>query len=179
MQMGEIPMLSRREEMAVLGASASRRGFRCCMLATDYILQAAIGLLEDIRDNKLRLDRTIDVSVINVGEKARLLKVLPPNLRTLRHLMLQNKRDFALAINRRQPAKRRRAGLAAAADPPRQGGPAGRGNGAPHAAFAAVVGRNSGRFPSGWTRFGGNWRRRAATRRTSPAPRNSARNCAI
>ncbi len=65
-------------------------------------------MLESIRDNRLRLDRTIEVSVINIREKTRLLKVLAPNLRTLHHLMLQNKRDFALAINRRQPAKRRR-----------------------------------------------------------------------
>ena len=78
-----------------------------CWPAT-IILQAAIGLLESIRDNKLRLDRTIEVSVINLREKARLLKVLTPNLRTLHHLMLQNKRDFALAINRRQPTKHRR-----------------------------------------------------------------------
>ena len=109
MQMGEIPMLSRQEETSVAKRiDRSRRGFRYSMLATDYILQAAIGLLESIRDNKLRLDRTIEVSVINLGEKARLLKVLTPNLRTLHHLMLQNKRDFALAINRRQPAKHRR-----------------------------------------------------------------------
>jgi len=109
MQMGEIPMLSRQEETSVAKRiDRSRRGFRYSMLATDYVLQAAIGLLESIRDNKLRLDRTIEVSVINLGEKARLLKVLTPNLRTLHHLMLQNKRDFALAINRRQPAKHRR-----------------------------------------------------------------------
>ena len=109
MQMGEIPMLSRQEETSVAKRiDRSRRGFRYSMLATDYILQAAIGLLESIRDNKLRLDRTIEVSVINLGEKARLLKVLTPNLRTLHHLMLQNKRDFALAIDRRQPAKHRR-----------------------------------------------------------------------
>ena len=109
MQMGEIPMLSRQEETSVAKRiDRGRRGFRNTMLASDYILQAAIGLLESIRDNKLRLDRTIEVSVINIGEKARLLKVLTPNLRTLHHLMLQNKRDFALAINRRQPTKHRR-----------------------------------------------------------------------
>jgi RNA polymerase primary sigma factor len=109
MQMGEIPMLDRRKETAVARRIVrSRRKFRCCMLATDYILHAAIGLLENVRDNKLRLDRTIEVSVINVGEKARLLKVLTPNLRTLHHLMLQNKRDFALAIAGRQAAKCRR-----------------------------------------------------------------------
>ena len=110
MQMGEIPMLSRREEKSVAQRIVrSRRRFRCCMLASDYVLYAAKGLLEGVRDNKLRLDRTMEVSVVNVGEKSRLLKVLTPNLRTLDHLLLQNKRDFALAVARRQPAKCRRA----------------------------------------------------------------------
>ncbi len=109
MQMGEISMLNRQEEMAVAKRIyRGRRGFRYSMLATDYILHAAVGLLESIRDNRLRLDRTIEVSVVNLREKARLLKVLTPNLRTLHHLMLQNKRDFALAIHRRQPRKQRR-----------------------------------------------------------------------
>jgi len=109
MQMGEIPMLNRHEELVVAKRiKCGRRNFRYCMLASDYILQAAIRLLEDIRDNKLRLDRTIEVSVINLREKTRLLKVLTPNLRTLHHLMLQNKRDFVLAISRRRSEKQRR-----------------------------------------------------------------------
>ena len=109
MQMGEIPMLNRQEEVAVAKRiERGRRRFRHCMLANDYILQAAIGLLEDIRDNRLRLDRTIEVAVINLREKSRLLKVLVPNLQTLHHLMLQNKRDFVLAIHRRQLSTQRR-----------------------------------------------------------------------
>jgi len=109
MQMGEIPMLDRQEETAIAKRIAhARRGYRHCMLASDYILQAAVRLLEDIRDNKLRLDRTIEVSVINLREKTRLLNVLTPNLTTLRHLMLQNKRDFHLAISRKQMTNRRR-----------------------------------------------------------------------
>ncbi len=109
MQMGEIPMLSRQEETAVARRiDHNRLGYRYSMLATDYVLQAAVELLEGIRDNRIRLDRTIEVSVINVGEKARLLKMLTPNLLTLRHLMLQNKRDFALAVHQKQPAALRR-----------------------------------------------------------------------
>jgi RNA polymerase primary sigma factor len=109
MQMGEIPMLSRQEERTAAGRIVrGRRQFRYCLLATDYILHAAIGLLEGVRDGRLRLDRTIEVSVVNLREKSRLLKVLTPNLQTLRHLTLENKRDFALAIARRQPAKARR-----------------------------------------------------------------------
>ena len=108
-QMGEIPLLSRQEEIDVARRIArSRRGFRHALLATDYILHAAIGLLEAVRDNRLRLDRTMEVSVTNTAEKNRLLKVLLPNLQTLHHLMLQNKRDFVLAVSRRLPTAQRR-----------------------------------------------------------------------
>ncbi len=79
MQMGEIPLLKPREELAAAKRiETSRRRFRQCMLANDYVLQAAVSLLECIRDNKVRLDRTIEVSVINIREKRRLLKVLAP-----------------------------------------------------------------------------------------------------
>ncbi|MGD0519419.1 MAG: sigma-70 family RNA polymerase sigma factor, partial [Thermoguttaceae bacterium] len=87
---------------------SSRRRFRQCMLANDYVLQAAVSLLECIRDNKVRLDRTIEVSVINIREKRRLLKVLDPNLYTLHHLLAHNRRDFSLAVHDRHPRKKRR-----------------------------------------------------------------------
>jgi len=110
MQMGEIPMLSRpRELRAARRIKRTRRRFRSSMLATDYVLQAAVGLLESIRDSKLRLDRTIEVSVVNVREKRRLMKVLLPNLRTLRHLVWRNKQDFAVALDKRRRMKERRA----------------------------------------------------------------------
>ncbi|NQU24246.1 MAG: sigma-70 family RNA polymerase sigma factor, partial [Candidatus Nealsonbacteria bacterium] len=110
MQMGEIPLLSRRQEIrSAKQIERSRRRFRHSMLATDFVLQGAIELLEAIRDGKLRLDRTIEVSVINVREKRRLLKMLDPNLHTLKHLMRSNQRDFALAINASQPNSLRRA----------------------------------------------------------------------
>ena len=108
MQMGEIPLLTRQEEVsAAKRIERGRKRFRHGMLANDYVLQAAIGLLERIRDRKLRLDRTIEVSVINVREKRRLLKVMAPNIRTLRHLVWQNKQDFAVAINKRKGMKQR------------------------------------------------------------------------
>jgi RNA polymerase primary sigma factor len=109
MQMGEIPLLSRAEELvAAKRIERSRRRFRRCMLATDYMLHAAVGLLQQIHDGKLRLDRTIEVSVVNVRKKRRLLKLLAPNLRTLKHLLRLNRQDFAAAIHRRRPLKRRR-----------------------------------------------------------------------
>ena len=70
MQMGEIPMLSRREERPWRSGSSAAGGDSAiaCWPATTCF-RRPIGLLENIRDNKLRLDRTIEVSVINVGEK--------------------------------------------------------------------------------------------------------------
>ncbi len=108
-QMGEIPLLTGAQEVSVARRIEQNRcRYRHCMLANDYILRAAVTLLESIRDNRLRLDRTIEVSVINIKEKNRLLKVLEPNLRTLHHLMLENRRDFMLAINRHETPTRRR-----------------------------------------------------------------------
>jgi len=109
MQMGEIPLLKPKEELAAAKRiETGRRRFRQCMLANDYVLHAAVSLLECIRDNKVRLDRTIEVSVINIREKRRLLKVLDPNLFTLHHLLIHNRRDFTLAMHDRHPRKKRR-----------------------------------------------------------------------
>ena len=54
MQMGEIPLLEpgRRDRRRPSRSSARRRRFRHSMLATDYVLQAAIDLLESIRDGR-------------------------------------------------------------------------------------------------------------------------------
>ena len=109
MQMGEIPLLTRSEELAAARRiERTRARFRFNLLATDYILSSAVNLLERIRDGKLRLDRTIEVSVINVREKNRLMKVLIPNLHTLVHLLQQNRRDFAVAIDKRHRKRLRR-----------------------------------------------------------------------
>jgi RNA polymerase primary sigma factor len=109
MQMGEIPLLKPKEELAAARKiETSRRQFRQCMLNNDYVLHAAASLLECIRDNKIRLDRTIEVSVINVREKRRLLKVLQPNLQTIHHLLVHNRRDFTIAVHSHHTAKTRR-----------------------------------------------------------------------
>ncbi len=79
MQMGEIPLLTRAEEIAsAKEIERTRTHFRHSMLASDYLLQGAVGLLKKVRDGKLRLDRTIEVSVTNTAEKKNLLKRTRP-----------------------------------------------------------------------------------------------------
>ncbi|MBN1910891.1 MAG: sigma-70 family RNA polymerase sigma factor [Pirellulales bacterium] len=109
MQMGEIPLLNRQEEVsAAKWIEKARSRFRQSILATDYVLHGAMELLEKVRDGALRLDRTIEVSVINVREKRRIMRLFEPNLHTLRNLLLLNQRDFGVAIDRRRPMPERR-----------------------------------------------------------------------
>jgi RNA polymerase primary sigma factor len=110
MQMGQIPLLTRQEEIeAAKIIERTRFLYRHSMLATDYVLEGAVALLEKVRDGELRLDRTIEVSVTNTTEKKNIMRRLGPNLRTLRHLLRENRHDFLQSVNLREPMAERRA----------------------------------------------------------------------
>ncbi len=105
MQMGEIPMLSR--DMEVTSAKRierTRTRFRRTLLSNDFMLHGAADLLQKVADGKLRLDRTIEISVTNIAEKKRILKRIGPNLETIRHLLTLNQVDFRLAVSRQATA---------------------------------------------------------------------------
>jgi RNA polymerase primary sigma factor len=100
-QMGEIPLLTRQEEVtAAKRIEFTRTDYRQWMLASDFVLQGATKLLEQVRDSKLRLDRTIEVSVTNATEKVAIMRRIGPNIKTLRHLLLRNHADYHVAINK-------------------------------------------------------------------------------
>jgi RNA polymerase primary sigma factor len=111
MQMGQIPLLTRPQELiAAKEIERARTLYRHRMLATDYILQGAASLLEQVRDSKLRLDRTIEVSVTNTSEKKRIMLRIGPNLVTLRRLLKENHADYRIVVNKRiESAQRHRA----------------------------------------------------------------------
>lgn len=104
MQMGRIPLLTRDEEVATaVQIDKARFAFRNTLLATDFMLRGAIDLLQKVHDKRLRLDRTIEVSVTDKAEKKRILLRLVPNLKTLKLLMTENRKDFHFAVNHNQP----------------------------------------------------------------------------
>jgi RNA polymerase primary sigma factor len=110
MQMGEIPMLSRDEEVAAAREiEEARTLFRRALLCSDFVLRGAITLLEKIRDGRLRLDRTVEISVTDLKAKTRVLKQIGPNLATLEHLLAANRKDFTLVVRKDIPAERRHA----------------------------------------------------------------------
>ena len=110
MQMGQIPLLTREQEVsAAKQIEKTRDRYRHWMLATDFMLQGSLKLLEQVRDKKLRLDRTIEVSVTNASEKKAIMQRIVPNVRTLQHLLSLNREDFLTSVNKRLPMRQRRA----------------------------------------------------------------------
>ncbi|TWU49735.1 RNA polymerase sigma factor RpoD/SigA [Rubripirellula reticaptiva] len=110
MQMGQIPLLTREQEVsAAKQIEKTRVRYRQTMMATDFMLQGALKLLEQVRDKTLRLDRTIEVSVTNAPEKKAIMLRIIPNVRTIQHLLSLNRADYMTAINRKMPIRQRRA----------------------------------------------------------------------
>jgi RNA polymerase primary sigma factor len=109
-QMGEIPLLSRREEVTLARQIERTRAlFRRNVLACDYVMQLAVKVLRRVHDGELPFDRTVQVSVTDQLEKNQILGRLPTNLKTLETLQKRNQHDYNLATSKSRPAGQRRA----------------------------------------------------------------------
>ncbi len=83
-QMGEIPLLTRVQEISLAKKiEITRRRFRRQLLETDYALKTATEILRKVSVNELPFDRTIKVSMTEGLEKTQILGRMPYNLRTI------------------------------------------------------------------------------------------------
>jgi RNA polymerase primary sigma factor len=104
MQMGDIPLLTRREELATAERiERTRRNLRRAILTSDYVLQSALGILDDVLTGRTRLEQAIDVSLSDPSMAGGLLRRIEANRRTLEQLLERNQQDYRAALNRRQP----------------------------------------------------------------------------
>ena len=109
-QMGEIPLLTRQQEIALAKQiEVTRAKFRCRVLECDYVMQQAVKVLRRVYDGDLPFDRTVQVSVTDRLEKEQILGRLPHNLRTLAVLLKRNRRDYHVATSKSRPMGQRRA----------------------------------------------------------------------
>jgi RNA polymerase primary sigma factor len=112
-QMGEIPLLTRQQEINLARRiETTRTAFRRRLLACDYVIRAAYKVLLRVHRGELPFDRTVQVSVTDRLEKEQILGRLPHNLLTLEKLLETNAQDYRVASSKSEKAAVRRAAWA-------------------------------------------------------------------
>jgi RNA polymerase primary sigma factor len=101
-QMGEIPLLSRKQEIDLAKKiEVTRKRFRRKVLECDYALSNVVETLRRVHHGDLPFDRTVKVSLTENLEKDKILQRMPHNLKTLEHLLEQNIEEFTRMIDPR------------------------------------------------------------------------------
>ena len=123
-QMGQIPLLTRRSEIALARKiEIARMTFRRKMLQNDYCARNSLDLLQQVHNGMMSFDRTIKVGTAPQFTKSVIKKRLPENIMTIDKLLKinqnlfkktltdQNKREARTALKRIRRNKRKVATL--------------------------------------------------------------------
>jgi RNA polymerase primary sigma factor len=94
-QMGEIPLLTREDEVSLARKiELSRMAFRRKMLESDYCARNAVEILQQVQDGVLSFDRTMKISTAENLIRGVIKKRLPSNLATVNKLLAINQNLF-------------------------------------------------------------------------------------
>ncbi|MFH1615303.1 MAG: RNA polymerase sigma factor RpoD [Planctomycetota bacterium] len=94
-QMGEIPLLSRDEEIALARKiELARMAFRRKVLESDYCALNAVDILRQVHEGTLPFDRTMKMSATENLIRSVVKKRLPQNLETISRLLKADQQMF-------------------------------------------------------------------------------------
>jgi RNA polymerase primary sigma factor len=107
-QMGEIPLLTRFQEISLAKKiEVSRKRFRRQLLESDFAFKTCLDVLSKVHRGEMPFDRTIKVSVTEGLEKEQILGRMPYNLETLEHLRQECLDDFEVMLDERASNKKK------------------------------------------------------------------------
>jgi len=93
-QMGEIPLLTREEEIGLAKKiELTRKRFRQKVLETEVALSESVCILEEVRDGHLPFDRTLKITKSLDLDKEEITKRLPMNLETIIKMLHRNREN--------------------------------------------------------------------------------------
>ena len=105
-QMGEIPLLTRDEEiMLAKKIEITRRGFLKKVLHSDLSLQTCLKIVEDVNNGELSFDRTLKVDAMVENYKDDILEEFPRSAKYLRSIIQKNKEDYQRLKRKQTPEK--------------------------------------------------------------------------
>jgi len=107
-QMGEIPLLTRDEEiMLAKKIEITRKRFLKKVLHSDLSLATCLRILEDVNSGELSFDRTLKVNTMVDNCKDEILEQFPRSSKILKTILQKNKDDY-LRAKRKQTSEKER-----------------------------------------------------------------------